>query len=136
MKDTRRLNNLVIISGAILVAVAIPHLIDDFLNGIPDEFGLTNVQAQILSGLFSVLLIWIFAQVGRESRVGLIGAGFLGIFLALAGILKHVPLMLKPGPYWGGMFSESLIIALILSGLSLFSLSIYALRRVKNSHSI
>jgi hypothetical protein len=121
------LNNIILINGAILVGIAIPHLIDDFLYGIPDAFGLTNVQAQIISGFFAALLIWIFAEVGRESRVGLFGTGFLGIFLSLAGILQHVPLMLKPGPYWGGLFSELLIMGLILSGLSLFSLSIYAL---------
>lgn len=131
MVKSRRLNNLILLNGAVLVGVAIPHLIDDFLYGIPEEFGLTNVAAQALSGLFSVLLIWTFAQVGRANRPGLISAGFLGIFLALAGILKHVPLMLKPGPYWGGLFSEMLIITLILSGLSLFSLSLYALRMNK-----
>lgn len=131
MVNPRRLNNLILLNGAVLVGVAIPHLIDDFLYGIPEEFGLPNVAAQALSGLFSVLLIWTFAEVGRQNRIGLISAGFLGIFLALAGILKHVPLMLKPGPYWGGLFSEMLIIAMILSGLSLFSLSLYALRMNK-----
>jgi hypothetical protein len=131
MVRANRLSNLVLVNGAILVGVAIPHLIDDFLYGIPEEFGLTNVAAQALSGLFSMLLIWTFAQVGRATKPGLISACFLGIFLALAGILKHVPLMLKPGPYWGGLFSEMLIIALILSGLSLFSLSLYAIRMNK-----
>ena len=131
MAKARRLNNIILFNGLVLVGIAIPHLIDDFLYGIPEEFGLTNVAAQALSGLFSVLLFWSFAQVGRENRVGLVSAGFLGIFLAMAGILKHVPLMLKEGPYWGGLFSEILIIALILSGLSLFSLSLYALRMIK-----
>ena len=131
MATSRRLNKLILFNGAVLVGVAIPHLIDDFLYGIPEEFGLTDVAAQTLAGLFSVLLIWTFVQVGRENRIGLISAGTLGIFLALAGILKHVPLMLKPGPYWSGLFSEILIIALILSGLSLFMLSLYALRMPK-----
>ena len=127
MVISRRLHNVLLINGAILVGVAIPHLIDDFLYGIPGEFGLTIVQAQILSGGFSMMLIWIFAQLAAKRRAGFIAAGLLGIFLALAGILKHVPRMLNPGPYWGGLFSETLIISLILSGLSLFSLSIYAL---------
>jgi len=116
-----------LINGIILVGVSIPHLIDDFLFGIPNEFGLSNLQAQVLAGVFSALLIPIFNLVGRQKRAGIVGAGFLGIFLALAGILKHVPLMLQPGPYWSGLFSETLIIALILSGLSLFGLSLYAL---------
>ena len=127
MNRLKILNRLILINGIILVGVSIPHLIDDFLFGIPDEFGLTNLQAQVLAGVFSALLILIFNLVGREKRAGIVGAGFLGIFLALAGILKHVPLMLQPGPYWSGLFSETLIIALILSGLSLFGLSLYAL---------
>ena len=56
MVRSRKLNKLVLLNGAILVGVAIPHLIDDFLYGIPEEFGLTNMVAQALSGLFSVLL--------------------------------------------------------------------------------
>jgi len=127
MNRLKPLNRLILINGIILVGVSIPHLIDDFLFGIPDEFGLTNAQAQVLAGVFSALLILIFSLVGRQKRAGIVGAGFLGIFLALAGILKHVPLMLQHGPYWSGLFSETLIIALILSGLSLFGLSLYAL---------
>jgi len=127
MNRSKSLNRLILINGIILVGVSIPHLIDDFLFGIPDEFGLSNGQAQVLAGVFSALLILIFNLVGRQRRAGIVGAGFLGIFLALAGILKHVPLMLQPGPYWSGLFSETLIIALILSGLSLFGLSLYAL---------
>jgi hypothetical protein len=127
-ETARRLEKLILINGAILVGVAIPHLIDDFLYGIPDEFGLSNIHAQILSGVFSVIMVWIFFQVGRGSRAGALGAGILGIFLALAGMLKHVPRILKPGPYWSGLFSEALFLILILSGLSLFSLCFYALR--------
>jgi hypothetical protein len=126
MQTSKLLDNMILINGTILVGVAIPHLIDDFLFGVPAALGLTNIQAQILSGIFSMLLIAIFALVSRSARPGYLGAGVLGITLALAGLLKHVPLMLQPGPYWSGMFSETLIIALILSGLSLSGLSIYA----------
>jgi hypothetical protein len=51
MENGQRMNNLILMNGTILVGVAIPHLIDDFLFGIPEEFGLTNLQAQVLSGL-------------------------------------------------------------------------------------
>ncbi|TFH32113.1 MAG: hypothetical protein E4G99_13135 [Anaerolineales bacterium] len=67
------------------------------------------------------------ALVGRGRNTGILGSGFPGSFLALAGTLKHVPLMLQPGPNGRGMFSETLIPGLILSGLSLFGLSVYAL---------
>jgi hypothetical protein len=118
----------VLINGAILAGVAIPHLIDDFLFAVPQEFGLTNIQAQILAGVFAVMLISIFSLAARGQRCGFIGTASLGGFLALAGILKHVPSMLEPGPYWSGPFSESLIGALIVSGISLLIVSVLALR--------
>ena len=128
MNRSHRLENLVLIVGTIMVGVAIPHLIDDFLFDIPQEFGLTNIQAQVLAGIFAVLLIVVFSLAARRQRWGYIGTAFLGGFLALAGILKHVPLMLQPGPYWSGLFSEVLIIVLILSGISLLILSIRAMQ--------
>jgi len=130
MNRTRDLGNLVLINGAIMVGVAIPHLIDDFLFKIPEEFGLSNIQAQILAGFFAAMLIAVFSLAARGQRWGFIGTAFLGGFLALAGILKHVPRILQPGPYWSGLFSEILIGVLILSGISLLIISVHALRTV------
>ena len=130
MNRARGLGNLVLINGVIMVGVAIPHLIDDFLFEIPEEFGLSNIQAQILAGFFAAMLIAVFSLVARGQRWGYIGSAFLGGFLALAGILKHVPRILQPGPYWSGLFSEILIGVLILSGILLLIISVYALRVV------
>jgi hypothetical protein len=130
MNRAHRWGNLVLINGAILVGVAIPHLIDDFLFDVPVEFGLSNIQAQILAGFFSALLIAVFALAARGERRGFLGTAFLGGFLALAGILKHGPRILEPGPYWSGPFSEILIGTLIVSGISLLLISLLALRHV------
>jgi len=130
MNRARDLGNLVLINGAIMVGVAIPHLIDDFLFNVPEEFGLSNIQAQILAGFFAAMLIAVFSLAARGQRWGFIGTAFLGGFLALAGILKHVPRILQPGPYWSGLFSEILIGVLILSGISLLIISVHALRTV------
>jgi hypothetical protein len=130
MNRARGLGNLVLINGVIMVGVAIPHLIDDFLFAIPEEFGLSNIQAQILAGFFAAMLIAVFSLVARGQRWGFIGTAFLGGFLALAGILKHVPRILQPGPYWSGLFSEILIGVLILSGISLLIISVHSLRVV------
>ncbi len=126
MNGSQRVRNLVLVFGTIMVGAAIPHLIDDFLFGIPEEFGLTNIQAQLLAGIFSGLLILIFSLAARGRRWGFIGTATLGAFLALAGILKHIPLMVKPGPYWSGVFSETLIMILILSGIALLIVSVIA----------
>ncbi|MCJ7734852.1 MAG: hypothetical protein MUP11_09915 [Anaerolineales bacterium] len=55
----------------------------------------------------------------------------MGIFLALAGILKHIPLIIKLGLYWSGWFSEGLIIGMILSGIALAFVGVSALRKLK-----
>jgi hypothetical protein len=130
MKHVRSPGNLILLNGAIMVGVAIPHLIDDFLFDIPAEFGLSNIQAQILAGIFAAILIVVFSLAARGQRWGYAGTAFLGGFLALAGILKHVPRILQPGPYWSGIFSELLIGILIMSGISLLILSLHALRKV------
>lgn len=102
-----------------LAVFSIPHLIDDFLFDIPLEFGISNMTAQILAGVFIFLFMLIFMELVRGKKTGLYGGMFMGSFLALAGILKHIPLIIKPGPYWSGWFSEGLIIGMIISGLSL-----------------
>jgi hypothetical protein len=122
--DRKRNRNLVVALGIAMSFFAIPHLIDDFLFGIPAEFGLTNQTAQVLSGVFTIVLILVLVMAGREEKIGYYGTAFL----ALAGILKHIPRMLLPGAYWGGWFSEFLIYGLIISGLALLFVSVLALR--------
>lgn len=111
-----------------LAFFSIPHLIDDFLFDIPLDFGISNRTAQILSGVFIVLFIRILLPIVEGKKNGLYGAIFMGTFLALAGILKHIPLILQPGPYWSGWFSEGLIYGLIITGITL---SISAIKSLK-----
>ncbi|MGB2954857.1 MAG: hypothetical protein WBB64_02700 [Anaerolineales bacterium] len=121
-------SNFVIGVGLVLVLFSAPHLIDDFLFGIPEEFGLTNQQTQILAGIFHVQLIVFFVLAARKRKTGYYGFVFWGIFLALAGILKHLPEIVKPEPYWSGPFSETLIIGMIIAGIVLAITSILAIR--------
>lgn len=107
---------------------AIPHLIDDFLFGIPAEFGLSVHQTQVLAGIFIVLYLGILIPLAQKKRGGVYGALSMGIFLALAGILKHIPLIIQPGPYWSGWFSEGLIIGMILSGIAVAGAALLALK--------
>jgi hypothetical protein len=122
-------NNLVLGAGVLMAAFAYPHLIDDFLYGIPDEFGLTNPQAQVLVGIFSALLFGLFIAVARGGRWAYLGTCFVGGFLSLAILLKHVPKMLRPEPYWSGLFSESLNWGLLITSFVLMVLSYLAWRQ-------
>jgi hypothetical protein len=107
---------------------AIPHLIDDFLFDVPEEFGIRDQSAQVLSGIFTVLLFVILILSAKGRKAGYVGALSTGIFLSLAVILKHLPEIIKPEPYWSGWFSEVLILGLLVSGMGLAFVSILALR--------
>jgi hypothetical protein len=113
----------------ILAFFAIPHLIDDFLFDIPAEFGISVHLSQFLAGVFILIYLGILILLARGKRGGVIAAISMGIFLALAGILKHIPLIIKPGPYWSGWFSEGLIFGMILAGIGVAVLGILALKR-------
>jgi hypothetical protein len=122
-----------IILYLLLAFFSIPHLIDDFLFDIPLDFGISNQTAQILAGIFILVFMLIFMELVRGNKRGLYGSIFMGLFLALAGILKHIPLMIKPGPYWSGWFSEGLIIGLIVAGLLLTITAGVSLRSASNA---
>ncbi len=120
----------VIILYLALAFFSMPHLIDDFLFDIPLDFGISNQTAQILAGVFILLFMLIFKELALEKKPGLYGAIFMGSFLALAGILKHIPLIIKPGPYWSGWFSETLIFGMILSGIALTIMGVRSLMKL------
>jgi hypothetical protein len=129
MERNYRRSNLVVLAALLLSFFAIPHLIDDFLFGIPEEFGLTNQSAQALSGVLAFVLVLCTVLAGRDLKAGYYACLSLGSFLALAGVLRHLPRMISPGPYWSGWFSEFFIYGLIASGLILAGLSIWAIRQ-------
>jgi len=118
-----------IILYLVLAFFSIPHLIDDFLFDIPAEFGLSVHLTQFLAGVFILIYLGILIFLARGQRGGVIGAMGMGIFLALAGILKHIPLIIQPGPYWSGWFSEGLIIGMIISGILLAVFGVIELKR-------
>ena len=122
--------SIVIILYLVLAFFAIPHLIDDFLFDIPEEFGISVHLAQFLAGVFILIYLGILISLARGQRGGVIGAVSMGIFLALAGILKHIPLIIKPGPYWSGWFSETLIFGMILSGIALTIMGVRSLMKL------
>jgi hypothetical protein len=129
MKALNSWSDRVVGIGVVMAAFAYPHLIDDFLYGIPEEFGLSDPQAQVLVGFFTALLFILMTAAARRVRWAYAGMGFLGGFLSLAIILKHVPAMLRPEPYWSGEFSESLNWGLLVTSFILMVVSFVAFSR-------
>lgn len=115
----------------VLAFFSIPHLIDDFLFDIPAEFGISVHLSQFLAGVFILIYLGILILLSQNRRGGVVGAIIMGIFLALAGILKHIPLIIQPGPYWSGWFSEGLIFGMIMSGIGVAAAGFVALKNNK-----
>ncbi len=130
MKIKSRKYPSVVILYLALAFFSIPHLIDDFLFDIPLEFGISVHLTQFLAGIFIVIYLGIMIPLIEGKKSGLIGAMGMGSFLALAGILKHIPLIIKPGPYWSGWFSEGLIFGMILSGTALTIMGVRSLMKL------
>ena len=116
----------VVCAYLVLAFFSVPHLIDDFLFGVPAEFGLSIHFTQFLAGVFIVIYLGILIPLARGKKSGKIGAMSMGGFLALAGFLKHIPRIIQPGPYWSGWFSEVLIFGVILSGLGVILAGMFA----------
>jgi peptidoglycan/LPS O-acetylase OafA/YrhL len=95
MKKMRRKNSGVIALYLALAFFSIPHLIDDFLFDIPADFGISVHLSQFLAGVFILIYLGILIPLARSRRGAVIGAISMGVFLALAGILKHSPYPLK-----------------------------------------
>ena len=129
MEIPRQNKKMVIYLYIILAFFSIPHLIDDFLYDIPLDFGISVHLSQFLAGIFIVIYLGILILLVEGKKSGLYSAMGMGIFLALAGILKHIPLILKPGPYWSGWFSESLIVGMIISGIMLAAIGVSTLKK-------
>ena len=118
-------------AGLVLVFFAAPHLIDDFLYDIPAEFGISIWFTQVLAGIFHLQLVGLFILVARERRGGYWGLMFWGVFLTLAGLLKHIPEIVKPEPYWSGWFSEMLILGMMAAGVLTALAAVMALRNFR-----
>ena len=128
MKNLQSWNMIVITLYIGMTFFAAPHLVDDFLYGIPEEFGLTVIQCQWLVGTFFIRYMGIFALVVQQKRGGYYGAAFMGSFLALAVLLKHMPKIILPEPYWSGFFSEFTIIGLMICGILVTIAATFALK--------
>jgi len=88
MSQSQKWSNRVVVAAVLLAGFGAAHLIDDFLYGIPADFGLSNQVCQVLAvvyfGLTSVLLV----LAARGIKAGYVGNLGLGLFLLLADLLN------------------------------------------------
>lgn len=122
-------SNRVVAVSSIFAGFGVAHLIDDFLFGVPAEFNLTDPPTQFLAMAFFVALIGLIALAARGSRASYQGLITIGLLLALADTLKHLPEIIGSVSYRSGTASVVFSIGLILSGLTTAAVAWLALRQ-------
>ena len=113
---------------SILAGFGAAHLIDDFLYGVPAEFNLSNPPTEFLALAFFAALTGLIALADRGSRASYRGLITIGLLLALADTLRHVPKILRSVTFRSGAASIIFSVGLIVSGLVTASVAWFALR--------
>ena len=124
----RRRSNRVAAVSSIFAGFGVAHLIDDFLYGVPAEFNLSNPPTQFLALAFFVALTGLIALAARGTRASYQVLITIGLLLALADTLKHIPEIIGSMRYRSGTASIVFSIGLIVSGLATTSVAWFALR--------
>ena len=126
--DHSRWSNRVIVVSSIFAGFGVAHLIDDFLFGVPAEFNLSNPPTQFLAFAFFVALTGLIALAARGTRASYQGLITIGLLLALADTLKHLPEIVGSTSFRSGTASVVFAIGLIVSGLVMAAVAWLALR--------
>jgi hypothetical protein len=133
MDPSKRWSNRVVIAAVLLAGFGAAHLIDDFLYGVPADFGLSNQFSQGLAVVYFIITSSFLVLAARGSRAGYLGNLALGLFLLLADLLKHGSEGLFSGPWRNGLFSRSLALGLMLSAVALVVVSYGAWQHARRS---
>ncbi len=134
--DQSRWSNRVIVVSSIFAGFGVAHLIDDFLFGVPAEFNLTNPPTQFLAFAFFVALTGLIALAARGTRASYQGLITIGLLLALADTLKHLPEIIESGTFRSGAASIFFSVGLIISGLVMAAVAWFALRHQSMAKSM
>ena len=102
MSPSKRWSNRVVVAAVLLTGFGAAHLIDDFLYGIPADFGLSNEVSQVLAVVYFIITSLLLVLAARGNKAGYIGNLVLGLFLLTADMLKHGTEGLFAGPWRSG----------------------------------
>ena len=89
LNQSNKWSKRVVVAAILLTGFGAAHLIDDFLYGVPADFGLSNMISQVLAVIYFIITSLLLALVARGCKAGYIGNMGLGLFLLLADMLKH-----------------------------------------------
>lgn len=113
MKELGRLRAGTIAASLASLPFALPHVLEDFDNGIAARVGVSTGQGAVLLGLFLAAQSLGLVLVGQGRRGGFILTFWVGVIWVAGAAVEHGPALLAGGP------SASRITGLWLGGLVL-----------------
>ena len=111
-----------------LVGISVAHILEDFVYGVPADFGLEVTPAAALLGLAYAIHVVVIALAARGHPIGHLGNLVYGIGWALAAGLDHLDDILFESPYRDGFISKAFEVGIMGSALVLALVSAMAWR--------
>ena len=128
MNRNYKTNSWVVGTAIVLVGFSIAHVLEDFVYGIPAQFGFETAPAAALLGTACAIHVVLIVLTAQGNKLGILGNLAAGIIWALAATIDHLDEILFVQPYRAGWPSKGFEIGLILSALALAVISFLAWR--------
>ena len=124
----RNWSNWVVGVAAVTVGVTIAHVLEDFVYGVPGDFGVEVAPAAALLGVAYALHILLIALAARNHPLGYLGNLVYGVGWVLAAGLDHLDDVLFESHYRAGLISKAFEVGIMVSALALAVVSYAAWR--------
>jgi hypothetical protein len=119
----------ILILSVLSFLVTIPHAVEDFLYGVPQQFGVPTPLAGLVLGLGYAIQVIGVIGVARGQQWGLLITFFVSLGWMLGAALDHLPDVFSAEPFREGAVSRLLVTLILLVTGGLTVLSGVALRR-------
>jgi hypothetical protein len=112
-----------VLVGLASFLITLPHSFEDFVEGVPQEFGVGILsEGFLLAGVYAVHALGIVLA-SHERSAGYIINLLAGMGWFFGALFDHLPDILSSGPYRAGFPSKLLEVLVMLVGLALIFLS-------------
>lgn len=108
--------------------VTIPHVVEDFVYGVPQKYGLDIGTAGALLAAGYFLQTYAVVLLSERKKGGLFFTFLIGVLWLAGAVWDHLPDLLRMGHYREGMISKVWIVGIIGWAVLLIVATLSALR--------
>jgi hypothetical protein len=110
----------------LLFFFTIPHTLEDFALGAPEDAGISaSVLSTVIALIFSLQALGLY-WLGQKQRKGFFIHIGLGLFWPIASGLAQLPIIFNGEPYRAGLLSKVYVFGMIVVALLMLFVSIKA----------